>query len=79
MNYKDAFVVAYFNGKRISLNEAYAMVGKATPQEKQAYASVSEKEFQHLSKYKMVQTDFDGKADEDSKSFYGTARGFIQT
>jgi hypothetical protein len=35
--YRDAFVVAYYNGKRITLSQAYAILNGAAPDFKQAY------------------------------------------
>jgi hypothetical protein len=72
IGYRDAFVVAYLNGKRISLTEAYQAMNKATAEEKKMYAEISEKEFKHLAKFDIAATKFANTPDEDSKSFYGT-------
>ena len=73
MGYKDAFVVAYYNGKRIPLFDAYDMISKANAPTKESYAAVAEKEFKHLEKYEIKESSFDTKPDEDAKAFYGTA------
>ncbi|MEO8088028.1 MAG: hypothetical protein ABI763_14490, partial [Bacteroidota bacterium] len=72
MGYKDAFVVAYFNGKRIPLYDAYTMISKANAPQKKTYASVSEKELSHLAKFEIVKSNFDNSPDDDTKAFYGT-------
>jgi|GEM_PF-6425593 len=72
MGYPDAFVVAYYNGKRIPLYDAYTMISKADATSKQTYSSVSEKEFSHLAKFEIKKSSFDSKPDEDTKAFYGT-------
>ncbi len=72
MGYPDAFVVAYFNGKRIPLYEAYTMISKANADEKKTYSSTSEKEFAHLAKFKIKPSNYDLTPDNDTKAFYGT-------
>lgn len=73
MGYPDAFVVAYYNGKRIPLYDAYTILNKANAAAKQTYAVVSDKEFSQLSKFEIRKSNFDSKPDEDTQAFYGTA------
>ncbi len=72
MGYKDAFVVAYYNGKRIPLYDAYALISKANAEVKKTYSSVSEKEFNQLAKFEIRKSVADTKQDADVKAFYGT-------
>ncbi len=72
MGYPDAFVVAYYNGKRIPLYDAYAMISKTNAETKQKYSSVSKEEFSHLAKFEIRQSNHDTKPDNDTKAFYGT-------
>jgi len=72
LGYHDAFVVAYLNGKRISLNEAYSAMNKASAEEKKMYADISDKEFKHLAKFDISNAKFADTPDADTKSFYGT-------
>jgi tetratricopeptide (TPR) repeat protein len=72
MGYPDAFVVAYFNGKRIPLYDAYTMISKANAPAKKTYAAVSEDEFRHLAKFEIKNSNFSSTPDEDTKAFYGT-------
>jgi len=72
MGYKDAFVVAYYNGKRIPLYEAYGIISKANAADKQTYSNVSSSEFKQLEKYEIKKSSFDLKPDADTKAFYGT-------
>lgn len=72
--YKDAFVVPYFNGKRISLGEAYAMLNKPGTDLQQAYSEQSAKEMALLKAVKIDPSKFAGrKEDEDARQFYGAA------
>ena len=67
--YKDAFVVAYFNGKRIGLNEAYAML-----KEKEnliAYKNESAKEIAMLRAINIHSTPASNNDDKDLNAFYG--------
>jgi len=73
MGYKDAFVVAYYNGKRIPLYEAYAIVSKANSIDKQTYSTISSNEFKQLEKFEIKKSSYDLKPDADTKAFYGTA------
>jgi hypothetical protein len=66
--FKDAFVVAYYNGKRIELHEAYRMVKEK--QDLQAYKSVSAKEVASL-RAENIQANASGSNDNDVRSFYG--------
>ena len=72
MGYKDAFVVAYYNGKRIPLYDAYAIISKANAADKQTYSNVSSNEFKQLEKFEIKKSSFDLKPDADTKAFYGT-------
>ncbi|MCX6276091.1 MAG: hypothetical protein NTV09_12885 [Bacteroidetes bacterium] len=72
MGYKDAFVVAYYNGKRIPLYDAYALISKANAEVKKIYSSVSEKEFNQLAKFEIRKSVAEIEQDADAKAFYGT-------
>ena len=48
IGYKDAFVVVYLNGKRITLGEAFAMMDNESSNDKSARASQINKEVQEL-------------------------------
>ncbi|MCX6292220.1 MAG: hypothetical protein NT126_10720 [Bacteroidetes bacterium] len=71
--YKDAFVVAYYNGKRIELSQAYDLIRKAGAGEKKLYASASEKETSILRSFKITGAKVNNPKDEDVNSFYGTS------
>jgi len=73
MGYKDAFVVAYYNGKRIPLYEAYAIISKANATDKQTYSTVTTNEFKQLEKFEIKKSSYDLKPDADTKAFYGTS------
>ena len=70
IGYKDAFVVAYFNGKRIELNEAYRMLSEK--QNLLAYKSESAKEIAMLRAIN-IHNDASGSInnDKDVNAFYG--------
>ena len=69
----DAFVVAYYNGKRISLYDAYAIINRSGTHEKELYAVASEKETHHLSSMNINASDYSAGNDADAASFYGTS------
>ena len=71
--YKDAFVVAYYNGKRISLYEAYSIINRSGSKKKELYAVASEKETHHLNSLNIIASDNLANKDEDATSFYGTS------
>jgi hypothetical protein len=73
MGYKDAFVVAYYNGKRIPLYDAYAIISKANAADKQTYSTVTTNEFKQLEKFEIKKSSYDLKPDADTKAFYGTS------
>ncbi len=70
IGYKDAFVVAYLNGKRISLNEAYQMIkGK---ENLSVYKTQSAKEISMLQAANIFPDRNASKAvDKDEIAFYG--------
>ncbi|MBP6009146.1 MAG: PD40 domain-containing protein [Bacteroidia bacterium] len=68
--FKDAFVVAYFNGKRISLGEAYAMLNQAGSDSRATYASVSREELQRLKALNIV-PQRTSAPDRDEQEFFG--------
>ncbi len=70
IGYKDAFVVAYLNGKRISLNEAYQMIkGK---ENLSVYKNQSAKEISMLQTANIFPDRNASKAeDKDEIAFYG--------
>jgi hypothetical protein len=70
--YKDAFVVAYFNGERVSLQEANAILNR---QENQlAYTGEMQKEIAVLRQLNVIpQTSRSGPKDNDEQMFYGNA------
>ena len=67
--YKDAFVVAYFNGKRIELNEAYAMLKEK--ENLMAYKNESAKEIAMLRALNIHSTPSSNNDDKDLNAFYG--------
>ncbi len=69
--YKDAFVVAYYNGKRISLSDAYALIRRAGTDDKKLYASNIDKETMLLHALKITAPKTVDPKDEDVNSFYG--------
>ncbi len=71
--YKDAFVVAYYNGKRISLYDAYAIINRSGTNEKKLYADASEKETHRLNTLNISASKYPANNDADAASFYGTA------
>jgi cell division protein FtsN len=73
--FKDAFVVAYLNGKRIELSEAYAMVAKNKATPDQSYVQNSKKEMALLRANNIrpenIASIRNNQLDEDEKDFYG--------
>ena len=73
--FKDAFVVAYYNGKRIELSQAYAMLAKDGKGLDNAYVSTSRKEMALL-RANNIRPENNaevrrGTIGEDEKAFYG--------
>jgi len=70
--YKDAFVVAYYNGERISLQEANSILGRQASQT--AYLGEMRKEISALSQLDVIKSAGATIAkDEDEKMFYGNS------
>ncbi len=69
MGYKDAFVVAYYNGKRIELNDAYKKIRES--QNVSAYKDESAKEVAMLRKINIGNEKSLLSEDNDVRSFYG--------
>jgi hypothetical protein len=70
IGYKDAFVVAYYNGKRISLDEAHQLI--KDKQDLMAYKSQTAKEISMLEKANIFPDRNASKAeDKDEIAFYG--------
>lgn len=72
--FKDAFVVAYFNGKRISLREAYLKLNGEESALRAAYAQQAAREIAMLKTLDIAQ-EFNvsnlQNLDEDARQFYG--------
>lgn len=70
--FKDAFVVAYFNGNRISLGEAYAILNKPGNDLRGVYAQENSREMAMLNDMN-IHDDHSGTPvrDEDARQFYG--------
>ncbi|MBL0103796.1 MAG: hypothetical protein IPP51_08595 [Bacteroidetes bacterium] len=73
--FKDAFVVAYYNGKRIDLSEAYAMLTKGADKLGKDYVATSRKEMALLRandiRPEKIASVRKGEVGQDEKSFYG--------
>jgi hypothetical protein len=63
--YKDAFVVAFYNGKRIPLNEAAAMVNKYTDTQKKSTKKALEEELKELKKNNIYAEKYSNQPDTD--------------
>ncbi len=73
MGYKDAYVVAYYNGKRIELSEAYSLIRKSGTAEKELYASNATKETSLLHSLKINASKVNDRNDLDANSFYNAS------
>ena len=73
--FKDAFVVAYLNGKRIDLNEAYAMITGNKSKPDPLYVQTSQREMSLLRANNIrpenIASIRNNKVDDDEKTFYG--------
>lgn len=73
--FKDAFVVAYLNGKRIELDEAYALIGKGKSTPDITYVQNSQNEMALLRANNIrpenISSIRNNVIDEDEKTFYG--------
>lgn len=73
--FKDAFVVAYLNGKRIGLDEAYAMIAKNKAKPDNDYVASSQTEMALLRANNIrpenISSIRNNVIDEDEKTFYG--------
>ncbi|HQV99314.1 MAG TPA: hypothetical protein PLZ91_03230 [Bacteroidia bacterium] len=73
--FKDAFVVAYLNGKRIGLDEAFVMIGKGKSSPDKTYVQNSQTEMALLRANNIrpenIASIRNNVMDEDEKSFYG--------
>ena len=66
-------MVAYYNGKRISLYDAYAIINRSGSSEKKLYADASAKETTHLNSLDIKASKYPVTTDHDAASFYGTS------
>ena len=70
--FKDAFVVAYFNGERIGLNEAYAMLN-TNKEMKSSYQRQAVKEMALLSAINITPSVSRATDNNDEQSFYANS------
>lgn len=71
--YPDAFVVAYYNGVRMSLQEAYALLNKDPEANRLAYVAESRKELAYLESLRITPSKFPAvENDPDVLQFYGS-------
>ena len=81
--FKDAFVVAYLNGKRIDLNEAYAMISGNKSKPDPLYVQTSQREMSLLRANNIrpenIASIRNNKVDEDEKTFYGENAANLKT
>ncbi|MFM7217139.1 MAG: hypothetical protein ACKO1U_03870 [Bacteroidota bacterium] len=77
IGFKDAFVVAYLDGKRVSLSQAYSMINNSGSLEKTAYASASREETAELRKLDIVASRYPKGKDADEQGFFGTTEPSI--
>ncbi len=81
--FKDAFIVAYLNGKRIELTQAYALVAGTNSQPSKAYIQNSQNEMALLRANNIrpenISAIRNNKVDVDEKDFYGENAAKIKT
>lgn len=81
--FKDAFVVAYLNGKRIELTQAYALISGNNSQPSKSYVQNSQNEMALLRANNIrpenISAIRNNKVDADEKDFYGVNAAKVKT